>query len=82
MATTKTCDVCGIQIDPLFGNKVTVTGAMVNELTRQKTHGDKDTVDIDLCPHHMVQFMHAGLKVLQEQQIKNSYFPPDLNLNV
>ena len=84
MAVIKTCDVCGVQIDPLFGNKVTVTGAMINQLVgdRGPTHADNDSVDIDLCPHHMIQFMTAGLKVLQAEQIKNGYHPPDLNLNV
>lgn len=82
MSTTRRCDVCGIEIDTLYGNKVTVTGAMVNELTRQKTYNGDERIDIDLCQHHMVEFMSAGLKVLQDEQIKNSYFPPDLNLNV
>lgn len=82
MATTRTCDVCGVQIDTLYRNSVTVSGSMINELTGHKTHDDNDSVDIDLCPHHMVQFLMAGMKVLQAEQIKNSYFPPDLNLNV
>jgi hypothetical protein len=84
MATTKTCDVCGVQIDSLFGHNITATGALINELVgdRGPTHDPGDAVRIDLCPHHMVQFMMAGLKVLQAEQIKHSYHPPDLNLNV